>query len=190
MVTSLALYAGLVALVGCERLVELALSRRNAARAFAEGAVEAGRGHYPVMAVFHGALLAACVGEAWGLARPFPGALGWAALAGVALAQALRYWAIATLGDRWNTRVIVRPGAEPVTAGPYRFVRHPNYLAVVVEVACLPLVHGAWVTALAFSLGNAAILAVRIRAEEAALGARYDAAFAGRARFIPGVPRG
>ena len=190
MVSGPVAYTALIALVGVERLAELRLSRRHAAASFARGAVEVGRGHYGVMSVFHGAFLAACVAEAWWVGRPFPGALGWAALAGAALAQALRYWAIATLGDRWNTRVIVLPDAEPVTGGPYRYLKHPNYLAVVLEMACLPLVHGGWWTALVFSLGNAAILWVRVRAEEAALGPRYAAAFAGRGRFVPEVSRG
>lgn len=187
MVTSLALYTALIALVAMERLVELYLSRRNAARAFARGAREYGRGHYRVMTVLHTLFLVSCVAEPWLFDRPFPGALGWAALTGSLLAQALRYWAIRTLGDRWNTRVIVFPNAPPVTGGPYRFVRHPNYLAVIVEIALLPLVHGAWVTALVFSLGNAALLWVRIRAEEAALGARYAAVFHHHRRFIPEV---
>lgn len=190
MVSSVALYTGLVALVGVERLFELRLSRRHAAAAFARGGVEVGRGHYRVMTVFHTAFLAACVGEAWLAGRPFPGALGWAALAGALAAQGLRYWAITTLGERWNTRIIVLPGAAPVTAGPYRYMKHPNYLAVIVELLCLPLVHGAWATALAFSLGNAALLAVRVRAEEEALGRPYAAAFEGRPRFLPEAPRG
>lgn len=190
MVSSAWWYTALIALVGVERLVELRVSKRHAAMAFAQGAVEVGQAHYRVMAVFHGLFLAACVGEVWWCARPFPGALGWVALVGAALAQCLRYWAIATLGPRWNTRILVVPGAEPVTGGPYRYLRHPNYLAVITEIACLPLVHGAWGTALAFSLGNAAILFVRVRAEEAALGQRYASVFAGRSRFMPEVPRG
>ncbi len=186
---SLALYTGGIALVGLERVVELRLSRRNADRAFARGAIEVGQAHYRVMAAFHTLFLVACVGEAWLCHRPFPGALGWAALVGAVLAQALRYWAIWTLGDRWNTRIIVVPEAAPVTGGPYRFLRHPNYLAVVMEMALLPIVHGAWVTAVVFSLGNAVILFVRIRAEEAALGPRYAEAFARRHRFVPAMPR-
>jgi len=83
----------------------------------------------------------------------------------------LRYWAIASLGDRWNVRVIVVPGEALVVSGPYRYVRHPNYLAVAVEIATLPLIHGAYLTAIAFSAMNAALLRVRIRTEEAALGA-------------------
>lgn len=183
-------YLGLLGLLAVERLVELVLSKRNAARAFARGGVETGRAHYRVMVVFHSLFLVACVAEPYGLERPFPGTPGWAAL-GVALgAQALRYWAIASLGERWNTRIIVVPGLAPVTRGPYRFLRHPNYVAVVLELAAVPLVHGAWMTALVFSLGNALLLRVRIRAEEEALGALYAETFADRPRFIPEVPRG
>ncbi|HYO55524.1 isoprenylcysteine carboxyl methyltransferase family protein [Archangium sp.] len=182
-------YLGFLGLLAAERLVELVLSRRNAARAFARGGVETGQGHYRVMVVFHSLFLVACAAEVVGLSRPFPGGPGFAAL-GVALgAQALRYWAIASLGERWNTRIIVVPGLAPVTRGPYRFLRHPNYVAVVLELAAVPLVHGAWVTAAVFSLGNALLLLVRIRAEEAALGAAYAEAFADKPRFIPEVPR-
>jgi methyltransferase len=98
------------------------------------------------------------------------------------------WWAIATLGTRWCTRIIVLPGAPPVTGGPYRWLRHPNYLAVVVELAALPLAFGSWRTALAFSSANAALLAVRIRAEERALGAAWGEAFRGRRRLVPGRP--
>jgi methyltransferase len=114
-----------------------------------------------------------------------PAALG--ALAGALLAQGLRWWAIGTLGERWCTRVIVLPGSTPVTRGPYRFLKHPNYLAVVLEMALVPLAFGAWRTALAFSAGNAVLLAVRIRAEERALGEGWARAFRGRPRLIPGA---
>ena len=191
MVTSTqALFLGFMAALVVERLVELVLSKRNAARAFARGGVETGQRHYRFMVVFHTLFLVACVAEVFLLRRGFPGAWGWAALAGAVLAQGLRYWAIATLGDRWNSRIIVVPGLAPVTGGPYRFLRHPNYVAVVLELACVPLIHGAWWTALVFSVGNAALLYVRIRAEEAALGDVYAQAFSHRPRFIPEVPRG
>lgn len=180
------LYTGLLGLLAIERLFELRLSRRNAARAFARGGVETGAGHYRVMTALHTAFLLACLAEPWLLGRAFPGVVGLVALAGALAAQGLRYWAIATLGERWNTRVIVVPGAAPVTAGPYRFVRHPNYVAVVLELFCVPLVHGAWLTAAVFSLANLALLAVRIRAEEAALGPGWSQAFAGTRRFLPG----
>ncbi len=186
MVTTVQLYLGLLAAVALERGVELVLSARNARLARARGGVESGQGHYPVMAAFHGLFLLCCALEVVLLRRPFPGAAGWMALAVVLAAQGLRYWAIATLGWRWNTRIVVVPDAAPVTGGPYRWVRHPNYVAVIAELIALPLVHGAWLTALVFSLGNAWLLRVRIRAEEQALGEPWRHAFAGRPRFVPG----
>jgi methyltransferase len=162
-------YVLLVAAVGVERLAELVVSARNARWAFAHGGVESGRSHYPVMAAMHTAFLVACIAEVAIADRPFLPWLGWPMLALVAASQALRWWCVATLGHQWNTRVIVVPGLPLVSGGPYRWLRHPNYVAVVVEVAALPLVHTAWVTALVFTLANAAILAVRIPVEERAL---------------------
>ncbi|HMG32056.1 MAG TPA: isoprenylcysteine carboxylmethyltransferase family protein, partial [Jiangellaceae bacterium] len=149
-------YVLLVAAVGIERLAELVVSTRNARWAFARGGVEYGRGHYPVMSAMHAALLVACVVEVAVADRPFLPWLGWPMLSLVVAAQALRWWCVATLGHQWNTRVIVVPDLPLVTSGPYRWLRHPNYVAVVVEVAALPLVHTAWVTALVFTLANAA----------------------------------
>ena len=171
----LKVYYVFLALVGAERLVELWLSKRNAARAFARGGVEQGR-FWP-MALVHALLFPACVLEARGF---WPGF----ALAVVA-AQALRWWAIATLGDRWNVRVIVVPGDAPVRRGPYLRVRHPNYVAVAVEMLCIPLAGGAWLSAAVFSLVNAWLLKVRIRDEERALGAAYARDFDGVPRFFP-----
>ena len=167
--TSTAAYVLLVAAVGLERLAELVVSRRNARWSAARGGIETGRAHYPLMVALHSALLAGCVVEVGALDRPFVPALGWPMLALVLGAQALRWWCIATLGPRWNTRVIVVPGLPLVTAGPYRWLRHPNYVAVVVEGAALPLVHSAWLTALTFTVLNAALLTVRIRVENRAL---------------------
>lgn len=190
MVTSHWLYVGFVAAIGLERVGELALSRRNARLAMERGGVEVGQAHYRVMAVMHTVFLLACVAEVVLLDRPFPGLLGYLALALALASQALRYWAITTLGPRWNVRIIFVPGEGPVTGGPYRLVRHPNYVAVVLEMIAIPLVHGAWLTALVFSLANALLLRVRIRAEEAALGERYAEAFARKPRFVPEVDRG
>lgn len=162
------LYTGLVALVALQRLAELTVSRRNEVRLRSRGAVEAGAGHYPVMVALHTGFLAACAAEVWLLDRPFVPALAAAALAVLLAASALRAWTLATLGGRWTTRVLVLPGEEPVTGGPYRHLRHPNYLAVVLEVAALPLVHTAWLTALVFSAADALLLWVRIRTEEGA----------------------
>ncbi|WP_405860802.1 isoprenylcysteine carboxyl methyltransferase family protein [Streptomyces sp. NBC_00090] len=163
-------YTLLLAAVAAERLVELVVARRNAAWTLARLGVEHGRGHYPVMVALHTALLASCLIEAWLAHRPFLPVLGWTMVAVVVLAQALRWWCVTTLGPYWNTRVIVVPGARLVRAGPYRFARHPNYVAVVAEIAALPLVHSAWLTATAFTVANAALLAVRIRCEDTALG--------------------
>jgi methyltransferase len=184
MVTSRALYLAFLGLLGAERLFEVALSRRNAARARARGGRESGRAHFPVMVALQTAFLISCALES--SFRTFPGALGWAALGAALLAQALRYWAVLSLGDRWNVRVIVVPGDAPVQRGPYRFVRHPNYAAVVLEMVAVPLIHGCWWTAAAFSALNALVLRVRIRAEEAALGSAWQSAFSGRPRFLPG----
>jgi len=188
MVTSLSLYLGLLALLAGERLIELSLSRRNARRALSRGAVEHGRGHYPAMVAFHALFLVAAASEALSHPAP-PPAAALIAVAGILLAQALRWWAVSALGDRWNTRILVVPGEPPVTRGPYRFLRHPNYLAVILEMACVPLAWGSWRTALAFSVGNALLLAVRIPAEERALGPSYEAALAGRPRILPGGHR-
>ncbi|GHJ48447.1 hypothetical protein Cs7R123_57890 [Catellatospora sp. TT07R-123] len=162
-------YTLLILAVAAERLVELVVSRRHAAWARARGGREFGRGHYPAMVAIHTGLLAGCLAEVWLADRPFLPALGWPMLALVVASQALRWWCVATLGQRWNTLVIVVPGLPLVARGPYRWLRHPNYVAVVVEGIALPLVHTAWVTALAFTLANAAVLAVRIRVENAAL---------------------
>ncbi len=181
------LYLGLMLVVAVERIVELFISRRHERALLAKGGREAGTAHYPLMVVFHTLFLFAAPLEVFTLGRPFVPALGFPMLALLAGSMALRYWVIATLGERWTTRVLVLPGAPPVTGGPYRLVRHPNYLAVVVEMFALPLVHTAWLTAVVASLGNAAILALRIRAEEAALAAAggYGSAFSGRPRFVP-----
>lgn len=166
------LFTGLVALVAVQRLMELRVSRRNEARLRERGAEEAGAGHYPWMVILHTAFLVSCVAEVHLLGRPFVAPLAGVALIVLAAATLLRWWTLRTLGRRWTTRVLVVPGESPVTAGPFRFLRHPNYLAVVLEVAALPLVHTAWLTALAFTAANALLLRVRIRAEEGAWRAR------------------
>lgn len=166
----LTLYVVVVALTALERLAELVVSSRNARWSFERGGVESGRGHFPAMVALHTGLLVACVVEVLVADRPFLPWLGWPALALVVASQALRWWCIATLGPRWNTRVIVVPGLPLVARGPYRWFRHPNYVAVVVEGIALPLVHTAWVTALAFTVLNAVLLLrFRIPAEERAL---------------------
>ena len=162
-------YVLLIAVVGCERVAELVVSKRNLAWSRAQGGIEVGAGHYPAMVVLHTGLLVGCLAEVMLLDRPFLPALGWPMLAIVVGAQVLRWWCITTLGRQWNTRVVVIPGAPRVSGGPYRLLSHPNYVAVIAEGVALPLVHTAWITALVFTVLNAALLATRITTENAAL---------------------
>ena len=164
------MYYLLIAAVGVERLIELVVSRRNARWAFANGGKEFGRAHYPVMVAIHAALLIGCVLEVWLLHRPFIPSLGWPMLVVAIGTQVLRWWCIMTLRKRWNTLVIVLPETPLVRGGPYRWIHHPNYVAVVLEGIALPMIHTAWVTAACFTIANALLLAVRIRVENAALG--------------------
>ncbi len=184
-----ALYLAFLACVGAERLYELRLSARNAARMIERGGIEVGAASFARMRALHLAFLPACALEVMALDRPFLGALGLPMLALALAAQALRYWAIRSLGDAWNVRVIVAPGVV-VGRGPYRWLRHPNYLAVIVEMFAIPLVHGAWLCALGFSLANAWILRGRIRLEESALAelTHYESVFSETPRLVPGRP--
>jgi methyltransferase len=167
--TSLTFFTVLVLLVGIERLVELVVSTRNATWSLEQGGFETGREHYPVMVVLHTGLLGGMLLEAW-LVRPDVAPVLALTMTVLTVAsQVLRWWCISTLGRRWNTRVIVVPGLPLVRSGPYRWLRHPNYVAVVVEGVALPLVHAAWLTAVVFTLANAALLAVRLRVENTAL---------------------
>ncbi|MER7547209.1 isoprenylcysteine carboxylmethyltransferase family protein [Spirillospora sp. NPDC127506] len=161
-------YTALIGLVAAERLAELAVARRNRAWARRHGGVEHGAGHYPLIAAAHVALLGGSLLEA--RKTRFVPAIGWPMLALAAASQALRWWCIASLGKRWNTRVIVVPGMPLVERGPYRRLRHPNYVAVVAEGLALPLVHTAWRTALLFTGTNLCLLRTRIRIENEALG--------------------
>lgn len=169
------LYLALVALVAAERLVELAVTRRNVARLLARGGRAVGDRHYGVMVAVHTALLVGAPLEVWLLGRPFVLPLALAMTVLLALTMALRYWVIATLGDRWTTRVVIVPDEPLVARGPYRFLRHPNYLGVVLEGAALPLVHAAWLTAIGFAVANFFVLRTRIRVEDEALGRRDGA---------------
>lgn len=162
-------YSVLVGLVAVERLAELVVARRNLAWSLARGGRETGFAHYPFMVVLHTGLLAGCLAEVWLADRDFVPLVGWPMLALVVLSQALRWWCIRMLGRQWNTRIVVVPGLPRVTGGPYRLFPHPNYVAVVVEGFALPLVHDAWLTALVFTVLNAGLLTVRIRAENDAL---------------------
>jgi methyltransferase len=157
-----------VCLVALQRLLELVHSRRNERRLRAMGAVEFGAGHYPLMVGLHSLWLVSTLVEGFVRGPEIP---AWwpVPLAAFLLVQPLRYWAIVSLGTNWNTRVLVAPGVKLVKSGPYRFVPHPNYVVVAVEILTFPLIFGAWITAVVFSILNAGILFVRIRTENRAL---------------------
>ena len=159
----MSLTVAVLALVTIERVCELFLARRNTKRLLAAGATEYGAQHYPLIVALHAAWLAAL----WIAAPGRPVSLAW--LLVFAVFQGLRVWVLATLGPRWTTRIIVLPGEPLVARGPYRFMRHPNYAVVIGEIAALPLAFGLPFQAIAFSISNAAVLFVRIRAENAAL---------------------
>ena len=165
----------LIALTGIERLVELVVGKRNLAWSMEQGGVEYGQGHWPWMVTLHTGFLAACVLEVAFMETHFNAVIGSLALVTAIGCQGLRWWCIRTLGHHWNPKVVVIPGANRVTGGPYRWFPHPNYVAVVLEGIALPMVHGAWRTALAFSLLNAWLLRVRIQCENDALSAHLDA---------------
>jgi len=159
-----------VAAVACVRLGELWLAHRNTRALLAAGAVERGSGHYPLIVAVHATWLAAIA-----LTVPESAEISWPLIAVFVGLQALRVWVLASLGKFWTTRIITLPGAPLVRRGPYRFIRHPNYLLVAAEIAVLPLAFGAWQVALIFSALNAAVLAWRIRLENEALAGRLPA---------------
>ncbi len=168
-------YTVVVLLVALERLVELVVARRHLTWALARGGVESGQRHYPAMVALHTGLLVGCLAEAWWRrpeGRPLLAVLG---LLVVVAAQALRWWCIRTLGPQWNTRIVVVPGLSAVRTGPYAVIPHPNYVAVALEGLALPLLGSAVVTAVVFTVLNAALMAVRIPAEEKALRAAAPA---------------
>jgi methyltransferase len=179
---SLPVYFALLGALCLERLVELWLSARNLRWALAQGGQVSGRSDFRLMVAVHAAFPFACALSAWRTGAQAPQWVSAGALGLAVAAQLLRYWAIFSLGRRWNTRIVVIPGAPPVVRGPYRFIRHPNYLAVAIELAAFPLIAGGWRTAVVFSLLNLALMWRRIPAEESALGPEYARAFAPRRR--------
>jgi methyltransferase len=162
-------YTVLITLVAVQRLWELEVSRRNEKYLRSLGGKELGAGHYPWMVALHTAFLLSCVAEVWLLNRPWRPLVALVSMLVLIAALGLRWWALRTLGDRWTTRVVVVPGERLISSGPYRWLRHPNYLAVVLEIVAIPMVHCAWLTAVTFSLANIAILKTRIGVEERAL---------------------
>ena len=162
----------LLALVTLQRLGELVIARRNTQRLLAEGAVEIGAAHYPLLVLLHTAWLAAL----WILAISGRATIWWPAVAGYAVAELARVWVMASLGRYWTTRIIVPRETPVVRSGPYRFLRHPNYWVVAFEIALLPLALGSWTLAVVFSVLNAAVLFWRIRTEEGSLAPRRNTA--------------
>jgi methyltransferase len=173
------LFTLLVAAVAFQRLLELRKSEAHRRTLLARGAREHAAFQMPWMAALHTMWLLAMVLEVWLLGRPFALPLFGIALFFFLAGQALRILAMRSLGERWSARVLTLPGEQPVTTGLYRYLRHPNYIGVVFEIAALPLLHSAYLTAILFSMLNGVLLYFRIRAEEAALKADndYEAAF-------------
>jgi methyltransferase len=185
---SVEIYLGLLALVGVGRLIEMRLSRRHQRALAARGVTIEREPVFGLMVALHTGVLVAAALEVILLRRAFVPALGLTALALVVLANLLRWWVIATLGPQWNVRVMSSSSVSGVVSnGPFRFVRHPNYVAVFVELAALPLVHGAWLTALWGSLVHILILRRRIALEERVLfaDARYREVMGPKPRFVP-----
>lgn len=184
---SRALFLLILATLGLQRLWELQLSRRNVTRLLAAGGREHAAAHYRTMKLLHGSWFLAMIAEVFLLRRRFYAPLAILASLLVTLGQTLRQLAIRTLGPRWTTRVITLPGEEPISGGIYRFLRHPNYLGVILELAAVPLLHNAYLTSAFFSLANAWLLRTRIQAEEAALTTdnQYEVHLEERTRFLP-----
>ncbi|HEV2652827.1 MAG TPA: isoprenylcysteine carboxylmethyltransferase family protein [Rhizomicrobium sp.] len=169
----LAIYV-ILALVAVQRLAEVVYANHNTKVLLARGAVEIGRKHYPLIVLLHASWLAAIL-----IFLPVNATIHWLWFGLFLILQGLRVWVLATLGPYWTTRIITLPGAPLVRKGPFRFIRHPNYTVVAGEIAALPLAFGEWQVAAVFTILNGLMLAWRIRAEDAALSARRQAAHAG-----------
>ncbi len=183
----LTLYLGLVLAVSAQRIWELRRSKRNTAALMERGAIEVGAEHYPVMAALHTIWLICCAMEALMVSGAPDTWIVTTGLVLLALGQTLRLSAMASLGPRWTTRIIVLPESDVVDSGIFRYMRHPNYLGVILEIVALPMIFGCWVTAVGFTVANALLLWVRIRTEERALSqeANYYERFSDRNRFLP-----
>lgn len=182
-------YLGLLLAVAAQRLVELRISQRHQEQMIARGAAKVDEPKFRWMVLLHAVVLSGAAIEVVVLRRPFSPVLA-AAMFGIFLAaNAVRWWVIRTLGDHWNVQVMDSTRLGVVTSGPFRFVRHPNYAAVFMEMLSLPLIHTAWITALAGSLAHISVLSQRLSTEERVLSANpeYRAAMAGKPRFLPGL---
>jgi methyltransferase len=186
---SVRLYLLLLAAVAAGRLAEMRVSRRNQRRLAAQGVAKISAPHFRWMVLLHAGMLAGAGVEVVFLHRPFLPAL--AAPMGLLFlfSNVMRWWVIRTLAGHWNVEVMASARLGAVTAGPYRWIRHPNYVAVYIEMVSLPLIHTAWLTAIVAALGNAWVLARRVAVEEAVLLAdpAYRASMGGKPRFVPGL---
>src|ERR1700674_3353991 len=182
-------YLSLLVLVGIGRLAELGISRRNQRKLQKQGVRKIAEPHFRWMVIVHGGVLVAAAAEVIFLHRPLIPALAITMGVLFVLANALRWWVIRTLAEHWNVEVMASSGVGVVTTGPYRWVRHPNYVAVVIELFSLPMIHTAWITALAGTLANLEILRRRLRVEEGVLMAdpSYRSAMGEKPRFLPKV---
>jgi methyltransferase len=182
-------FLALLAAVSLLRFVELRISRRHQEKLVLRGAVKVTEPYFRWMIALHTGVLAGAALEVILLRRPFIPALAAPMMALFLAANAVRWWVIRTLGEHWNVQVMDSARLGVVISGPFRFVRHPNYAAVFVEMIALPLIHTAWITALAGTLAHAAVLAKRLSTEERVLSANpeYSAAMAGKPRFLPGL---
>ena len=187
MVTTIIMYIIFLMIVSATRLMEMQISRRNASWAFKNGGLEVGKTHFKFMVVLHTAFICSCGIEVLFTHRPFIPALGYPMIGLAISAQIIRFYTISVLGKFWNARVIFVPEQPVITHGLYQYIRHPNYLAVIVEIFALPMIHTAWITAIFFSILNAWMLTVRIRSEEQALSehCRYMDSFKCQGRFLP-----
>jgi methyltransferase len=179
----------LLVAVAALRLAELRISRRHQQQLVSRGATKVDEPRFRWMVALHTAVLIGAALEVILLKRPFIPTLAAAMFAIFLAANAVRWWVIRTLGDHWNVQVVDSTSLGVVTSGPFRFVRHPNYAAVFAEMLALPLIHTAWITALAGSLAHTAVLAQRVSTEERVLfaNADYREAMAGKSRFLPGL---
>jgi methyltransferase len=185
--SSLLFFFGLVLAVGLMRLVELNISQRRRRAMAARGAEPVSEPHFGAMVLVHFGILAGSLIEAAAFQRPFIPAVAAPAVALVLAANLLRWWVIATLGPLWNVKIMASLSLGVVSDGPFRFIRHPNYVAVFVELTALPLVHGAYVTAVLGAVAHVWVLYHRIRTEEAVLLAdpTYRALMGQKPRFFP-----
>lgn len=185
MTLTIVVFTSFLAAIGTMRLIEMAVSRRRAANAGAQPVAEPWL--FPLMAALHAGLVTLPLIEVLTLDRPASWVTFAPALTVLVLATALRVWTLGALGQAWNVRVVPPPPDRIVTTGPYAWIRHPNYLVVILEIAAIPMLHGAWITTVALSALNAFVLWHRIRTEEASLSAipEWASAMADRKRLVP-----